>query len=255
MEDVSPLKNYCYICCDSFFDLEVLRGRLDECTDPHCPLLLNATYLTVEARREEVQKRRDTKRVEHEYLMKDLIQRREEMIKEQSDILRGVHEKSDALNMRARNLIEREDKLRERELRLEQLEGLAVERESHKQIIDDMVAHQHNRTLQESQKDLPNGDPLIVEDGPNAFVPASTPSLLNTSPATSPPTSPLPIASSPPSSPVKSACHQPEIPGHDAANGMTYSCIICTKADTDFMIGCENGKECLSKQWGHVGGN
>ena len=245
---------------------EDLRRRLDECTDPNCPALLIAPYLTVEARREKVQKRRDNKRTEYEVLHKGVLERIDEIVRDHCKRGRELADRKTALIKQKRELHEQEKKVRERELRLENLgaenesltldnDSLTLENESLRQIIADMEAYQHNQTLQNSQKDLNHEHASIEEDAPDAFgaptwVPAKTPSLPKTSPATSPASSPPPIASSPPSSPVHSQCHQPETPNQDAANKILHSCIMCTKPDTNLMIGCQNSKACLSRHWG-----
>ena len=213
----------------------------------------------MEARREKVQKRRDNKQTESDVLQKDLLERVDEHVREHCKIVRKLADTETALIEKMREVDEREKKVRERELSLEDLgvknESLTLENESLRQIIADMEAYQHNQTLQNSQKDLTHEHASIEEVGPIAFgaptwAPAKTPSLSKTSPATSPASSPPPIASSPPSSPVHSPCHQPETPSQDAANKILHSCIMCTKPDTNLMIGCQNGKACLSRHWG-----
>ena len=220
---------------------EDVRRRLDECTDPNCPMLLNAMYLTVEARRERVQRRRDKMKAEHEYIMNAL--------------LNEFENERTALSIRERNVIEQESILRKIELDLKEREREIEARDPQRPKNADLRAQQQDRTPQDFQKDSPNGYTLTVEDGPIIFcspppVSPRTPSFSNTLPATPPPTSPPPIASSPPSSPVHSPCHQPEKPSQDAANKILYSCIMCTKPDTGFMIGCQNRKACLSRHWG-----
>ena len=204
-------------------------------------MLLNAMYLTVEARREKVQRRRDKMKAEYEYMMNALLN---EFEKERT-----------ALSIRERNVIEQETILRKIELDLKEREREVEARDPQRPKNADLRAQQQDRTPQDFQKDSPNGHALTVEDGPIIFcspppVSPRTPSFSNTLPATSPPTSPPPIASSPPSSPVHSPCHQPEKPSQDAANKILYSCIMCTKPDTDLMIGCQNRKACLSRHWG-----
>ena len=130
---------------DFWFNPEVFRRRLDECTDPNCPLLLNATYLTEEVRREKVQRRRDTKTAELEETvearlkevqrrwdtktaeledtMKDVLELKAEVEKDQSKFTRKLGEEKEDFYKKKQDLVDQEKKLRELIINQQQPDG------------------------------------------------------------------------------------------------------------------------------------
>lgn len=212
-----------------------------------------------------MRRRQDELDAQLQDLMKHNLAKEKELIEREMEINDRFRERERAFRKREQDLHEREKVLRGLEFSLKQQGRNAEELVSQRGKLNDVGAWPNDQPLHDSQKDLPKKHAIVVEDGPNAFFPASavsptTPTLPKTPPVSIPPTSQPPPASPPPSSPpptasipssgpTQSQCPQPEISTQDAANNLTYSCINCAKPDNQLMIACQNGKACLGRYW------
>ncbi|KAK0515767.1 hypothetical protein JMJ35_001801 [Cladonia borealis] len=241
-----PLKNIDY---DRWFNGDVLRRQLDRCTDPQCPLLLNAMYLTVEARQAKARKREDERNAQLRALAAHNIAKEAELTRREMELNNKIRQRNQELRAKEKSLQEREESLRKRELNLKQQGRKADEIVSQGKQIDDVGAQQKDRPLHGIKKPLPNKHAKLVENGPSTFFPPPTVSPTTPSLPKDPPVLPPPTGSIPSSGPALSPRLQPEISTLDAANELSYSCINCSKPDNELMIACQNGKACLSRFW------